>query len=69
METDPNFFSGLFDGIPNAIWSLLAISGIAGWISAFLSSKHKNTFVQLIADTLNVIGANVFKAKNADDDR
>ena len=64
-----SWYESLLNMAPGWIWLALAGSGVAGVMSAFLASKHKNMFVQFIADTLNVIGMNVFKAKNADDDR
>jgi len=61
--------AAILQSVPDWIWIGLSASGIAAWVSTFLKSKHSNTFIQLLADTLNVIGGNIFRGKNADDDR
>ncbi len=48
---------------------MLAASGVAAWASTWLTSKDSNTAVQFIKDLLNLIGGNIWKGKNADDDR
>ena len=63
------WYEAILGELPGWIWIILSASGVAGVASAFLASKHKNVFLQFLADTLNVIGMNIFKAKNADDDR
>jgi len=66
---NPSWYEGILTLAPGWIWLALSTIGGASIASAFLASKHKNVFLQFIADTLNVAGMNVLKATNADDDR
>jgi hypothetical protein len=59
----------ILQAAPAWVWLALSASGIAGAVSAFLASTHKNVFLQFLADTLNIIGMNIWKAKNGDDTR
>ena len=55
------------------IWNLLAFSGVAAVVQAYISSKssHKNKFIkfvdQLVRDLINIVAFNFGKAKNEDD--
>lgn len=51
------------------IVGIFATSGVAAWLSAWLTSKDNNTFIQLAKDLLNAFGGNIWNGKNADDDR
>jgi hypothetical protein len=62
METDAINWADI-------IIKLLAASGVAAWLSAWLNSKDTNSALQFVKDLLNAIGGNIWKAKNADDDR
>ena len=48
---------------------LLATSGAAAWVAAFLSNKRGgNKVLDFILDAIELIAGNINKAKNAPDD-
>jgi H+/gluconate symporter-like permease len=54
------------ENIPDIILKVLAVSGAAAWIAAFLTNKRgENKALDFILDVIELIAGNINKAKNA----
>jgi hypothetical protein len=65
MEADPNIIQQL---LGNAYFNIItAVIALAAAITAITPSKVDNYWLQRIVQFLNLLGLNLGKAKNADD--
>lgn len=61
METQPDVLGMILKGL----LTFLTVSGGAAWVAAFLTNKRgQNKVLDFILDAVELIGANINKAKN-----
>lgn len=45
---------------------LLTATGISAWLSAAVNKAYDNKYINFLVKIINVIGGNIWKAKNKD---